>query len=366
MSLRGRITLLVALVCGVLGTAPAASATVFHVHPGESIQAAIDAASPGDTIKVARGVFHENLAITTNGITLRGRGPNQQGTVLMPAATPSPSPCTSEEDGEVLVDGICIAGAFDPETFELGDPVVGTTVEGILVDGFSGFGVILLNAERSTIARVQARNNGGYGISGFVLSGIKLLHNWSHDNVEPGFYVGDSPNANADIIGNRADHNEIGIFLRDASKGLVRKNKVHDNCAGIVVLETGAPDPAGQWHLAKNRVRRNNEACEGEPDEGEPGLSGIGIALAGADGVLVEHNRVRGNKPSGESLVSGGIVIFSTADPSIGGDDPNDNRIVGNNAHNNQPFDILWDGTGVGNLFERNHCGTSDPSSICD
>src|SRR5262245_60978865 len=161
MSLRGRAILLVALVCGVLGTAPVASATVFHVHPGESIQAAIDAASPGDTIKVARGVFHENLIITTDGITLRGRGPNQQGTVLIPAATPNPS-C---EEGDV-VDGICIAGAFDPVTGELGDPVVGTTVEGILVDGFSGFGVVLVNAKHSTIADVQARNNEGYGISG--------------------------------------------------------------------------------------------------------------------------------------------------------------------------------------------------------
>ena len=244
MSLRGRAILLVALVCGVSEPCRWRAQLVFHVHPGESIQAAIDAASPGDTIKVARGVFHENLTITTNGITLRGRGPNQQGTVLMPAATPTPSPCASEEGGEVLVDGICIAGAFDLETGELGDPVVGTTVEGMLVDGFSGFGVILLNAKHSTVADVQARNNEGYGISGFVLSGIKLLHNWSHDNVEPGFYVGDSPNAKARIIGNRADHNEIGIFLRDSSHGVVRQTVQH-NRAGIAVLETGAPDSGG-------------------------------------------------------------------------------------------------------------------------
>ena len=366
MSLRGRVILLVALVCGVLGTAPAASAKVFHVNPGESIQAAIDEAMPGDTIKVARGVFEENLAITKNRITLRGAGSKEHGTVLVPAATPNPSPCTFEEGGVLFVDGICVAGAFDPETFELGDPVVGTKVQGFLVDGFSGFGVIMLNAERSTVAHVQARNNEGYGISGFVLSGVKLLHNWAHDNVEPGFYVGDSPNAQAKIIGNRADHNEIGIFLRDASKGVVRQNKVSDNCAGIVVLETGAPDPAERWRLTKNRVRHNNEACEGDPEEGEPGLSGIGIALAGADKVLVKHNQVLGNTPSGESLISGGIVVFSTADPSIGGDDPNDNRIVRNSAFNNEPFDILWDGTGEGNLFDGNHCGTSDPSWICD
>ena len=63
--------------------------------------------------------------------------------------------------------------------------------------------------------------------------------------------------------------------------------------------------------------------------------------------MLVKHNQVRGTSPPETSLVSGGIVNLSTADPSIGGDDPNDNRIVGNSLHNNEPFDILWDGTGV-------------------
>ena len=58
------------------------------VGPGDSIQAAIDAAQPGDTI-VVKGVHHENVAIAKDGITLRGIG-----AVLEPAATPLANACT--------------------------------------------------------------------------------------------------------------------------------------------------------------------------------------------------------------------------------------------------------------------------------
>jgi parallel beta-helix repeat protein len=365
MHLRGRSILLVLACTAALGLAPVAGADggkVIKVRQGESIQAAIDKAKPGDTVKVARGVFHENIAITENDITLRGAGSGKHGTVLVPPDMPTPNVCAIEEDGVLVFDGICVAGEFDPETFEPGDPVTGTSLSGFHVTGFPGFGVILLNANDSTVKRVQASFNEGYGISGFILSGVKLLHNYAHDNVEPGFYVGDSPNARAVIIGNRADHNEMGIFLRDSSKGVVRHNKLLDNCAGIIILETGAPDPSAKWRVANNRVNHNSEACA---NEGVPPLSGIGIALAGTDEVLVERNRVLGNRPSGPSLISGGIVVFSTASPDIGGDDPNDNTIKKNVAFGNEP-DVFWDGTGTGNEFLRNRCGTSIPETICD
>jgi parallel beta-helix repeat protein len=363
MSFCGRV-LLVALLAyaAVLGAARTASADVIHVFPGESIQAAIDAAEPGDTVRVHEGVYHENVAITKNRIRLRGDG--QRKTVLMPADEPTPSPCTIEvAPGVFLVDGICIAGAFDPVTFELGPPVRGTKVERLHVTGFSGFGVILLNANRSTVKRVQASHNEGYGISGFVLSRVRFLDNYAHHNHEPGFYVGDSPNARAVIVGNRAHDNEMGILLRDASRGRVRHNRLWDNCLGVLVIETGAPDPAGRWRLRRNSVRHNNEACEGAPD-GPPPLSGAGIVIAGADQVRVLRNKVLGHEASGPSAFTGGIVVVSSA--TVGGDDPNDNRIVRNTAFRNEPFDVFWDESGTGNLFRANRCATSDPESICD
>src|SRR4051794_33977297 len=90
----------------LLVLAAPAGAWTRDVHPGESIQAAIDAAHPGDTIRVAAGVYNENLTVTTDGITLRGEGANDAGTVLKPGATPTPSTCTDPESG--AVNGICV------------------------------------------------------------------------------------------------------------------------------------------------------------------------------------------------------------------------------------------------------------------
>lgn len=67
-----------------LGAAPPAAAHRIHlVKPGESIQKAVDAAQPGDTVLLSPGVHHESVTVSTPGLTLRGMGGR---TVLEPAA----------------------------------------------------------------------------------------------------------------------------------------------------------------------------------------------------------------------------------------------------------------------------------------
>src|SRR4029077_9312399 len=51
-----------------------AIANTHHVHPGDSIQAAVDAASPGDTIMVRAGTYRESVKIQTDELTLRAKG----------------------------------------------------------------------------------------------------------------------------------------------------------------------------------------------------------------------------------------------------------------------------------------------------
>src|SRR5436309_2235529 len=82
-----------------------AAADVIRVHPGQSIQAAIDKADPGDTIKLKPGTYQENVQIKTDDIELQGSGGDS--TKIEPAATPSPV-CGA---GPEFVNGICVADA---------------------------------------------------------------------------------------------------------------------------------------------------------------------------------------------------------------------------------------------------------------
>jgi len=68
--MRVKMTLVAAALAGFLTMllSGSAAADVIKVSSGESIQAAIDKADPGDTIKVGPGTFKESLLIKTDGI----------------------------------------------------------------------------------------------------------------------------------------------------------------------------------------------------------------------------------------------------------------------------------------------------------
>ena len=358
-----------ATALGVLAASLGAAgpAVAADVPAGQSIQAAINAAQPGETITIAPGVFRENLTITKDAITLKGSGSGGAGTVLMPAPAPTPSVCTNPQDGEVM--GICVVGQVNMETGAVGPPVNDTTIRDLTVDGFTGTGIFSLNADDLTIEDVRARNNKGYGIAGFMQSGISYLDSVAHDNGEPGFYIGDSPNAQAVVRGNTAIRNGVGgegfgFLFRDASHGEVRDNKAFRNCLGFIVVDSGEnPIGASDWTLRRNAANRNNAACPAGGEENLPAFSGTGILLAGTDATEVSKNHVVGNRPSIESPFSGGIVL-SSGEP-LGGAPLTNNLVTENVALFNEPADIVWDESGTGNRISRNHCRTSRPEGLC-
>jgi len=345
--------------------AGSAAAATHHVHPGQSIQAAIDQAKPGDTIVVDPGVYSENLTITKDKLKLEGAGMGE--TILQPGVV-HPSVCVDPSDPST-VNGICVVGDVDFATgAPIGDAVKGTKIDGFTIHGFPGFGVFFFHADNSSVTNTEAADNEGYGISGFVLSGVKFEDDVAHGNGEPGFYVGDSPQAGAHVVGNTAYANGvggpegIGILLRDSSHGEVRDNTVYDNCAGIVFADTGDnPDPVTHWDAAHNSSNHNNGVCTGE-DEGPPAMSGLGIALLGGQHLNLHENTVLDNV-GGSFPFSGGIVVLDST--AIGGGAPEHDHVDHNTAHGNAPFDVFWDGSGSHNSFDHNDCTTSVPASIC-
>lgn len=327
------------------------------VKPGESIQAAVDAAQAGDTIFVKRGTYAENVVIKTDGITLKAHG-----ATLAPPQNPVPNDCSS---GDPASDGICAVGQVDfPDDGppNVTDPISDVTISGFKVKGFSGSGILYLGAENPVITHNRVKDNGEYGIARFVSTGGKIIGNAASGSEEAGIYVGDSPDADVLIAANRVFDNELfGFFLRDAANGRVVANHSSGNCVGAIVLNTG-PNVAGNWRFSGNKLHDNDRFCPGNDEEGTPPLSGIGVALANASDNALFGNVIRDNTPSGDVPFSGGVVVVDAGTP--GANPPSDNVVKGNLVLDNDP-DLFWDGSGTGNVFERNVCRTSVPDGLC-
>jgi nitrous oxidase accessory protein NosD len=275
---------------------------------------------------------------------------------------PTASPCT--EDGGV--NGICVAGQFVLGSDEVGTPVHGVRVGGFRVRDFTRFGVVVYNATDATIADSDVAASSLWGVAAFTVTNLRFVRDNSHDNRQGGFYVGDSPHANAVLEGLTASGNTtsegIGIFVRDASHGVVRGNRLEGNCSGLIAVDTGAGGAAAGWRIADNIVRGNSAACAPSDDVPLP-LSGLGIAALGTSDTTVEDNRVERNTPTVDAPISGGIVLASSE--SFGGVDPSNTVVRGNIARDNEPADLLYDGTGKRNRLTGNRCATSVPAGLC-
>src|SRR3984957_19554250 len=270
---------------------PGSGATTIVVSPGQSIQAAVNQARPGDTVLVRAGVYRQSVQIRTDNITLRGSGNSVHGTVLIPPAHKVRSVCNAAFGPT----GVCVLARQVGKNGAVIQPVRGDTIQRLYVAGFGENGVFGYGTDRMTVTHVTAVRDGGYGISRFVSTRTLFAHDVAIGNDEAGFYVGDSPDADTVVRDDQAYGNQFGIFVRHAREVLVTDNFVSGNCQGIMILDDGQPGGVGQVTVVDNRVVRNNKFCA-KHGESPVDFQGGGILLLGGTHSLVADHSVSGNR----------------------------------------------------------------------
>lgn len=227
--------------------------------------------------------------------------------------------------------------------------------------------------------RLVAEDNGDYGLFP-VLSSGRMLHCRASGHRDAGLYVGQS--SDVQILHSVASENVIGIEVSNSSNVLVQHNVAENNTIGIL----GVLLPPSSFRrvltsdyvvIADNVVRDNNHPNFASPEELPAFVpSGSGILVVGLDNAVVEGNRVTGNDWVGIGLGSTSTFGLLAGIPITGIEpDPEGviirkNTVMGNGASPPPPpfplpgVDLLWDGTGSGNCWDRNTYGVSFPSPI--
>ncbi|MET9367394.1 right-handed parallel beta-helix repeat-containing protein [Streptomyces griseoflavus] len=339
-----------AVVAAGLGAAPAAQQPAVHrVQPGQSIQKAVDAAEPGDTVLLAAGTYRQSVDITSPDITLRGHGAGR--TVLMPAAD-TKGACAKAGNG------ICVTGTDDK-------PVKDVGIRSLTVRGYAKNGVWATGTDNLKVRFVSAEKNGQWGIAQERSVRGVISHNLTRNNGDAGVFVANTVDTEEGardagktvVRHNMTEGNRVGVTVRRLRNMSVDHNEATGNCAAVFVVGDETAPRAGHLSVTHNHVHGNNKHCDKTPRL--PFLQGSGIVLTGVEETLVAFNRVEDNK--GTSPLSGGIVLFK----SLVGTPSERNEIRDNLLTGNGPADLANRDTAKTNTFSRNTCTLSEPAGMC-
>jgi parallel beta-helix repeat protein len=181
MNIRIRVIVALAILLGSFGIMsrriPKAAALTIRVpmdYP--TIQDAVDAANPGDTILVANGTYHERINLHKNGLSLLGENP--KATIIDSDFIDQPIYITSNS--------IYIGGFTMRDGARCGiylDHVSNISLVGNIVDNNTNYGIYLDNSINDTITQNTISNNLP-GISLWYSNGSIIYHNTFNNKIQ--------------------------------------------------------------------------------------------------------------------------------------------------------------------------------------
>ena len=355
-----------------------ATARDITVQFGQSIQAAVDLASPGDRILVQPGTYHEPgrpcptdstkvcaVVVSKNNISLvaepRPRRPvilenpgNQTQGIAFGRPGVSPTQCRSDVSKRIK----------------------GAQVSGFIVRNFSDTGIFLFCVEGFTVSSNSTVDNKIYGIFPVLSSDGLITGNVASGAHDTGIYIGQSHDVH--VTENIAHDNVSGFEVENSLNIEVDHNESFNNTAGILMfIEPGnviLVSRSNQIH--NNFVHDNNSpnSCVVPGDDICLVPPGIGISAAAGDHNVIAYNRVIGNKTVGILLTDMCTALqIPISSCNLGFDPlPETTRIEFNiaqeNGFNPTPgfpgADLLWTGSGRGNCWLGNVAAVVVPPNL--
>jgi parallel beta-helix repeat protein len=329
-----------------------ANANAKVIAVSTTIQAAVDAAKPGDVVRVPAGTYRENVVVNKDNLTIQGS----------PAAI---------MDGTGLAGTTGITIAPQDSTSRLSR----FTLSGLTIQNYGANGVLLHHVDGFSISDGVYLNNGGYGMFPILSSGGLIDHNYAAGSGDAGIYVGQCH----DIVvsKNHLIDCTSGIEIEASTHIDVKNNIAKSNSVGILVevIPGLVLTVTSDVHLTGNKVLANNRPNPATDPSDLLSLipSGIGILSVACQAVTIEDNTAIGNQSAG--------IVLAQLPPQVAALDPRinpfpiDTHVRNNTVQGNgdapdpklSPFpgaDLLWDLSGSGDCWAGNVFKTSFPTTL--
>jgi plastocyanin len=293
-----------------------------------TIQSAVDAAAPGDLILIDRGVYREEVTVTTPSLVIRGVDRN-----------------------EVVIDGEFVRGNG---ILVLADAVA---VENLTTRNALSNGVFWTGVTGFRGSYLTAYNNGTYGIYAFDSSDGLLEHSYASASPDSGFYVGQCQPCRTVLRNLVAERNALGYSGTNAGGELYIASSVwRQNGFGILpnTLDSELLPPQRGATIVANLVVDNNYDAPSLPLMYAGFENGISVA-GGLDNVI-ERNVVIAHRAHGIGVTPNYQDNFWPG---------RDNVIRDNVVRRSGRADLALSGPMSGsNCFEGNEFETSAPPGL--